>query len=77
MIKTQKQSLWKQTLSKTGRTARNLCLDGYDIFAHQRDQSFFRAPGFLALAMERVGTRLRVYLPSKHSLWLTLSHIET
>ena len=64
-------------LSKTSRIARNLRLGGYGAFAHQRNQSFFCNLSFLALAMERVGTRLRVYLPSKHSLWLTLSHIET
>ena len=37
----------KQTLSKTGRTAQNLRPSGYDIFAHQRDQSFCpRTPSF-------------------------------
>ena len=67
----------KQTLSKTGRTTRNLCLGGYDVFAHQRDQSFFRTPGLLSLATERVGTHLRVYPPGKHSLCPTLSHVKT
>ena len=50
-------------LSKTGRTVRNLRLGGYGIFAHQRDRSFFRTLGFLALATEKVGARLRVYPP--------------
>ena len=37
----------KQTLSKTGRTARNLRPSGNSIFAHQRDQSFCpRTPSF-------------------------------
>ena len=65
------QGLRKQTLSKTGRTAKNLRLGGYGVFAHQRDQSFFRTPSFLALAMETIGKWLRVYPPGKHSLCLT------
>ena len=37
----------KQTLSKTGRTARNLRPSGYDISTHQCDQSFHpRTPSF-------------------------------
>ena len=71
------QGLRKQTLSKTGRTARNLRPSGYDVFAHQHDQSFFYTPSFLALTTERVGTRLRVYPPGKHSLCPTLSHVKT
>ena len=67
-IETWKQGLPKRTLSKTGRTARNLCPSGYNIFSHQRDHSFFCTPSFLALTMERVGTHLRVYPPGKHSL---------
>ena len=69
--------MWEQALSITGQTARNLRLDGYGIFAHQRDQSFFPHPRLFGLATERVGTCLRVYPPSKHSLCLTLSHVET
>ena len=76
-IKTQKLGLRKQTLSKTSRTARNLYPSGYGIFAHQHDQSFFCTPSFLALTTERVGTRLRVYPPGRHSLGLTLSHVKT
>ena len=64
-------------LSKTGWTARNLRPSGYDVFAHQLDQSFFRTSSFLALTMERVGTRLRVYPPGRHSLCSTLSHVKT
>ena len=76
-IKTQKRGLQKWTLSKTGRTSRNLRLGGYNVFAHLCDQSFFHTLSFLTLTTERVGTRLRVYPPSKHSLCLTLSHIKT
>jgi len=51
------QGLWKQTLSKTCQTARNLRPSGYDVFAHQCDQSFFtRTPRFTALTTERVRT---------------------
>ena len=60
--------MWEQALSITGRTVRNLRPVGYGAFAHQRNQSFFRTPGFLALATERIGMHLRVYPPSKHSL---------
>ena len=76
-VKAQKQGLRKRTLIKTGRTARNLHPNSYGVFSHQRDQSFFCTPSFLALTREKVGMRLRVYPPSKHSLCLTLSHIET
>ena len=76
-VKIQKRGSWKQTLSKTSRTTRNLCPSGYGVFAHQRDQSFFRTPSFLALTTERVGTRLRVYPPGKRSMCLTLSQVET
>ena len=56
---------------------RNLCLGGYGVFAHQCDQSFFHTLGFLALAMKRVGMRLRVYPLDEHSLCPTPSHVET
>ena len=67
----------EQALSITGQTTRNLRLSGYGIFAHQRDLRFFRTLGFLALAMKRVGTRLRVYPPGEHSPCPTPSHVET
>ena len=76
-VKTQKRGSRKHTLSKTGQTARNLRPNGYSVFAHQRDQSFFRTMSFLALTMERVGTHLGVYPPGKHCLCLTISHIKT
>ena len=49
-----KRERWKQTLSKVGRTARNLCPSGYGILAHQCDQgSFARASSFVALTTEK------------------------
>ena len=43
----------KQTMSKTGWTARNLRPSGYDIFAHQRDQSFLPAVDRISSAVHR------------------------
>ena len=56
-VETWKQGLQKQTMSKTGQTARNLRLSGYGVFAHQRDQSLFTSTlGFKALITEGVKT---------------------